>query len=202
MPNSNIIVVRPTDRNPQRGEKASTAMGAATSDQSKAASAPAPSGGSQAAALHASGGLSQQPDLLAKQPDGRGHGSEALDDEAVSARYELDQPIGRGGFSVVWRATERQGGRAVAVKRIIDAFRNEDDARRTYREVALQRGCGACARVLPVSAVLRASNARDLHLVTPCMQMDLSHARSVGYETAAAFLPTPLAASRELILAL
>ena len=170
-------------------------MGAATSDQSKAASAPAPSGGSQAAALHASGGLSQQ-------PDGRGHVSEALDDEAVSARYELDQPIGRGGFSVVWRATERQGGRAVAVKRIIDAFRNEDDARRTYREVALHRGCGACARVLPVSAVLRASNARDLHLVTRCMQMDLSHARSVGYETAAAFLPTPLAASRELILAL
>ena len=66
------------------------------------------------------------------------------------------------------------------------------------------RGASDALKVLYTTdvAVLRASNGRDLHLVTPCMQMDLSHARSVGYETAVAFLPTPLAASRELILAL
>ena len=91
-------------------------------------------------------------------------------------RYELDSIIGRGGYSVVWRGTKRASsggsggggaaGRPVAIKRIIDAFRNEDDAKRTYREVALQRTCSS-EHILPIESVLRATNGRDAYLVTP-----------------------------------
>ena len=107
--------------------------------------------------------------------------SESLDDEVLLSRYELDTVIGRGGYSVVWRGTERasstgtgtggDGGggggavRHVAIKRIVDAFRNEDDARRTYREVALQREC-RCEHILQIHAVLRATNGRDAYLVS------------------------------------
>ena len=107
--------------------------------------------------------------------------TESLDDEVLLSRYELDTVIGRGGYSVVWRGTERasstgtgtggDGGggggavRHVAIKRIVDAFRNEDDARRTYREVALQREC-RCEHILQIHSVLRATNGRDAYLVS------------------------------------
>ena len=104
--------------------------------------------------------------------------TEFLDDEVLLSRYELDSIIGRGGYSVVWRGTKRASsggtggggaaGRPVAIKRIIDAFRNEDDAKRTYREVALQRACSS-ERILPIESALRATNGRDAYLVTPPM---------------------------------
>ena len=97
--------------------------------------------------------------------------TESLDDEVLLSRYELDTIIGRGGYSVVWRGTEKASGtggggavRHVAIKRIVDAFRNEDDARRTYREVALQREC-RCEHILQIHSVLRATNGRDAYLV-------------------------------------
>ena len=100
-----------------------------------------------------------------------------LDDEVLLSRYELHSIIGRGGYSVVWRGTKRASGsdggggaagRPVAIKRIVDAFRNEDDAKRSYREVALQRQCSS-EHILPVESVLRATNGRDAYLVTPCI---------------------------------
>ena len=100
--------------------------------------------------------------------------TESLDDDVLLSRYELDTIIGRGGYSVVWRGTERASGggggggggavRPVAIKRIVDAFRNEDDARRAYREVALQRECRS-EHILQIHSVLRATNGRDAYLV-------------------------------------
>ena len=100
-----------------------------------------------------------------------------LDDEVLLSRYELHSIIGRGGYSVVWRGTKRASGsdggggaagRPVAIKRVVDAFRNEDDAKRSYREVALQRQCSS-EHILPIESVLRATNGRDAYLVTPCI---------------------------------
>ena len=42
--------------------------------------------------------------------------SEPNEGQVLAGRYELQESIGRGGFGVVWRATERSSGRTVALK--------------------------------------------------------------------------------------
>ena len=38
-------------------------------------------------------------------------------------------------YGIVWKATERHTGQVVALKKIFDAFRNQTDAQRTFREI-------------------------------------------------------------------
>ncbi|RLV88673.1 hypothetical protein DV515_00015409 [Chloebia gouldiae] len=50
-------------------------------------------------------------------------------------KYEIKRRLGKGAYGIVWRATDRQTGETVAVKKIFDAFRNRTDAQRTFREI-------------------------------------------------------------------
>ena len=43
--------------------------------------------------------------------------------------------MGRGTYGVVFRGRHKRTGRVVAIKKIIDAFQNLIDAKRTYREL-------------------------------------------------------------------
>ncbi len=43
--------------------------------------------------------------------------------------------MGKGTYGVVYRARHKKSGRVVAIKKIIDAFQNLIDAKRTYREL-------------------------------------------------------------------
>lgn len=162
-------------------------MGAPAKAPPPAAAASTPAQAAAAAAVH-------PPPELSESSSGT---ADSLDDEVLLTRYELDRIIGRGGYSVVWRGTERASGAGVAIKRVVDAFRNEDDAKRTYREVALRRAC-RCEQILPLLAVLRASNGRDLYLVSPCMEIDLGVAMrserlaSLAAQAAACARPTVL----------
>lgn len=88
----------------------------------------------------------------------------------VQASFDVAAALGQGGFAVVWKATERSSGKPVAIKQIVDAFRSDLDARRTYREIVLQRACD-CEQILPVAAVLSA--APDVMLVLPCADTDV-----------------------------
>ena len=88
----------------------------------------------------------------------------------VQASFDVSASLGQGGFAVVWKATERSSGKPVAIKQIVEAFRSDLDARRTYREIVLQRAC-ECDQILPVSAVLSA--APDVMLVLPCADTDV-----------------------------
>ncbi len=80
-------------------------------------------------------------------------------DPSLRAAFDVaPQPLGQGGYAVVWRATEKATGASVAIKHVIDAFRSETDARRTFREIMLQRAC-MCEQILPLTSVLGASSA-------------------------------------------
>ena len=51
-----------------------------------------------------------------------GGGAPAPGGELLGGRYRLEQVIGSGGMAVVWRATDRRLGRAVAIKLIADTL--------------------------------------------------------------------------------
>ena len=59
--------------------------------------------------------------------------------------FELDteyipiKPIGRGAYGVVCSAKNEETNEKVAIKKIINAFENQTDARRTLREIKLLR---------------------------------------------------------------
>lgn len=47
--------------------------------------------------------------------------------------------LGKGAYGIVWKAIDRKTQLTVAVKKIFDAFRNETDAQRTFREIMFLR---------------------------------------------------------------
>lgn len=49
------------------------------------------------------------------------------------------QRLGKGAYGIVWKAIDKRTKKTVAIKKIFDAFRNETDAQRTFREIMLLR---------------------------------------------------------------
>ena len=45
--------------------------------------------------------------------------------------------MGSGAYGHVWKVRHRSSGQEYALKKIFDAFQNEVDAQRTYREVSI-----------------------------------------------------------------
>ena len=93
-------------------------------------------------------------------------------DPAVEKRYELREKLGKGAYGIVWRAIDRKTKQVVALKKAFDAFGNQTDAQRTYREVMfLQRVHHE--NVIRLHNVMRAANRIDLYLVFEIMETDL-----------------------------
>ena len=63
------------------------------------------------------------------------------------------------------KATDRQTSETVALKKIFDAFQNQTDAQRTYREVAFLQQLAACDNIVRLLHVFKADNNMDLYLV-------------------------------------
>lgn len=47
-------------------------------------------------------------------------------------------------YGIVWKSVDRRTGEIVALKKIFDAFSNQTDAQRTYREVMFLQVIGDC----------------------------------------------------------
>ena len=67
-------------------------------------------------------------------------------DRHVLRKYDIVQKLGKGAYGIVWRATDKKTKETVALKKIFDAFQNQTDAQRTFREVEVstyiqQRPC-------------------------------------------------------------
>lgn len=56
-------------------------------------------------------------------------------DEHILKRFEIKKRLGKGAYGIVWKATDKKTKDVVAIKKIFDAFRNQTDAQRTFREI-------------------------------------------------------------------
>ncbi|XP_064239214.1 mitogen-activated protein kinase 15-like isoform X6 [Aotus nancymaae] len=77
-------------------------------------------------------------------------------------------------YGIVWKAVDRRTGEVVAIKKIFDAFRDETDAQRTFREITLLQEFGEHPNIISLLDVIRAENDRDIYLVFECMDTDLN----------------------------
>lgn len=94
-------------------------------------------------------------------------------DQHVLKKYTIEDKLGKGAYGVVWRAQEKKTKKQVAVKKIFDAFANDTDAQRTYREVIILQQL-AHPNIIRILNVLPADNAKDLYLVFEFMEADLA----------------------------
>lgn len=56
-------------------------------------------------------------------------------DDHIMKRFDIQKRLGKGAYGIVWKAIDRKTKEVVAVKKIFDAFRNQTDAQRTFREI-------------------------------------------------------------------
>lgn len=56
-------------------------------------------------------------------------------DEHLLKRFEIKKRLGKGAYGIVWKAVDKKTKEVVAIKKIFDAFRNQTDAQRTFREI-------------------------------------------------------------------
>ncbi|XP_076032521.1 extracellular signal-regulated kinase 2-like [Oratosquilla oratoria] len=101
-------------------------------------------------------------------------------DNHISKKYEIRRRIGKGAYGIVWKAIDRRSGDVVAVKKIFDAFRNETDAQRTFREIVFLLEFSSHPNVIRLLNVLKADNNKDIYLVFQYMETDLHNVIKKG----------------------
>ena len=57
-------------------------------------------------------------------------------DYRIYKYYRVEGKIGKGTYGEVYKAVDKKSGEIVAIKKIVDAFQNITDGKRTYRELA------------------------------------------------------------------
>ncbi len=93
----------------------------------------------------------------------------------IVKRYEIKKRLGKGAYGIVWKATDRKTQEVVALKKIFDAFRNETDAQRTYREIVFLQEFSEHPNIIKLHDVIKADNDRDIYLVFEHMGKSQAH---------------------------
>lgn len=106
----------------------------------------------------------------------------------IREKFDLHKRLGKGAYGIVWKATDRRSQDIVALKKIFDAFRNQTDAQRTFREIMFLQEFGRHPNIIKLFNILRADNDRfafkclllngrvyfrDIYLVFEFMEADL-----------------------------
>ncbi|TNJ29519.1 Kinase, CMGC MAPK [Giardia muris] len=98
------------------------------------------------------------------------------DDEAIDRhvlrKYEIVHRVGKGAYGIVWKAINRKTNEIVALKKIFQAFQNDTDAQRTFREVMFLQELHH-ENIIRLFNVLKAENDRDIYLVFEFLDSDL-----------------------------
>jgi len=68
-------------------------------------------------------------------------------------------------YGIVWKAVDKTSGEVVALKKIFDAFRNQTDAQRTYREIMFLQEFRDHPNIIRLHNVVKAENDKDIYLV-------------------------------------
>lgn len=94
-------------------------------------------------------------------------------DENIQRTFDIRRRLGKGAYGIVWKALDRNTAQTVAVKKIFDAFRNETDAQRTFREVMFLRSFRNHPNIVRLYSIHRAANHMDIYLSFEFMESDL-----------------------------
>ncbi|XP_017771950.1 PREDICTED: putative serine/threonine-protein kinase C05D10.2 [Nicrophorus vespilloides] len=94
-------------------------------------------------------------------------------DEHISKRFDIHKRLGKGAYGIVWKAVDRKTKEVVAVKKIFDAFRNQTDAQRTFREIMFLQSFKNHPNIIKLHSIHRAANNRDIYLGFEYMETDL-----------------------------
>lgn len=86
--------------------------------------------------------------------------------------YEIKKIKGSGAYGHVWKVIEKATGKEKALKKIFDAFQNDIDAQRTYRQISILHELSH-PNIVKLHRVIKAKNNRDLYLVFDYMDTDL-----------------------------
>ncbi|CAH8870451.1 unnamed protein product [Trichobilharzia szidati] len=104
-----------------------------------------------------------------------------LEVEPVILRnYEILKRLGKGAYGIVWKARNRKTRKTVALKKIFDAFRNQTDAQRTFREISFLQEFSQHPNIIRLLNVIRAENDKDIYLVFEYMETDLHNCIKKG----------------------
>lgn len=98
----------------------------------------------------------------------------------ILKKYEIKKRLGKGAYGIVWKAIDRRTGEIVALKKIFDAFRNQTDAQRTFREICFLQEYGNHDNVIKLLNVMKAENDKDIYLVFEFMDTDLHNVIKKG----------------------
>lgn len=91
----------------------------------------------------------------------------------IIEKYEIIDKRGKGAYGVVWKAIQRKSNRVVALKKVFDAFQNQTDAQRTFREVLYLKHLQGHDNIIKLMSVAKSYNKKDLYLVFEYMESDL-----------------------------
>ncbi|KAL6260367.1 hypothetical protein P5V15_007897 [Pogonomyrmex californicus] len=94
-------------------------------------------------------------------------------DAHINKQYDIVRRLGKGAYGIVWKAIERKKKNTVAVKKIFDAFRNQTDAQRTFREIMFLLSFANHENIIKLIGLHKADNNRDIYLVFEYMETDL-----------------------------
>ncbi|XP_061400051.1 mitogen-activated protein kinase 15 [Musca vetustissima] len=94
-------------------------------------------------------------------------------DENISKLFDIKKRLGKGAYGIVWKALDKRNNETVAVKKIFDAFRDETDAQRTFREIVFLKAFRNHPNIVKLHNVYKAQNNLDIYLIFEYMESDL-----------------------------
>lgn len=94
-------------------------------------------------------------------------------EEHISRIYYLHKKIGKGAYGVVFKATHKFTNRTVAIKKIFNAFLNETDTKRTYREIFFLQELRSHPNIITLLTIHRSASFKDVYLIFEYMDIDL-----------------------------
>ncbi|XP_045762207.1 mitogen-activated protein kinase 15 [Maniola jurtina] len=94
-------------------------------------------------------------------------------DEHILKRFDIKKRLGKGAYGIVWKAVDKKSKDVVAIKKIFDAFRNQTDAQRTFREIIFLQSFRNHPNIVKLHSIHRALNNRDIYLGFEYMETDL-----------------------------
>ncbi|KAA0190979.1 extracellular signal-regulated kinase 2 [Fasciolopsis buskii] len=106
--------------------------------------------------------------------------SECDIENTILKHYDIVKRLGKGAYGIVWRAKNKKNGNTVALKKIFDAFRNQTDAQRTFREITFLQAFAGHPNIIRLLNVIKADNNKDIYLVFEHMETDLHNCIKKG----------------------